>query len=805
MLTLYSASLITRTATNFTRDTAAMRFPISKLSQFFRRSKSDSALSRRLDPGPQCPRRPLSAPCLDGHDTHSSLSSEFVARLPLTPVDLPRPVSLATTASSAHSSCTQISAASHTVVVEVLTRRIQELEAAVRTHSDRISISGSSASGSGDGSDSHSGSGSGSGSGWRASVGLQVPILRETDVSASNTSIVASHSHLSGAHDEDTFSRDELAHPPAPLPPGTDPDPDTDPATQTAALLTLLTPDGDRTMLADAYARVLAGDDPEDALVDAIKAAAARPASPWRTLLAPVVGPRAPGAYTAQVACTLGARREARGWRYRAAFWKGCARDGGRHGDTVTPSGSALEDVVEGLAARAVEVRVETAVQTDADAPSDVGLRERGEVDVDATPRPLQTAVSDPIRRSQDSDNVPTVPRTINTHSDLGLQPGRSSLSLSLSRPTDEINTSGSPAYANLPPLASVTFRESYSIRSLQTRRDVVSVAFSPSASTSSTTPAAVPSSPTSDKKRKSMTTAGAAAAVVAGGVDAPPPAPVPCIKSSGSLSEPVPGSSMAPTPAPVNSPLRKPTAAVITPPSVTAPYPPSVTAAAPPSGADTSLSASSSGSWDRLSSFIAQSFSPFGGSLKDTLALQGQVQGQGKASSAGASGSPVGASSPLASSPLRPRPAAVPASPSDPDLEIVRIPHSAFSSPSSSPTRTGASRIPVSSPKGAKKTAPPSTRGFMKRISLAISRPVLVDSTNAAAMGDVRPVRGKAGQMSGVTVRTVLRAGRGAARENVAVTKEGAASWRPNLKNGTVGAQVAGTSPKKMGRRGAA
>ncbi|KAJ3523293.1 hypothetical protein NM688_g8753 [Phlebia brevispora] len=132
-----------------------MRFPISKLSQIFhRRSKSDTALSRRLDlPSLQRSqtRRPHSASFLEGlahaqiHDTHSSFSSEILARVPTTPVsvDLPRrPISVATLASAATAttSCTQISVASHTVVVEVLTRRIQELEAAVRTHEASTSL-----------------------------------------------------------------------------------------------------------------------------------------------------------------------------------------------------------------------------------------------------------------------------------------------------------------------------------------------------------------------------------------------------------------------------------------------------------------------------------------------------------------------------------------------------------------------------------------------------------------------------------------------------------------------------------------
>ncbi|RDX44056.1 hypothetical protein OH76DRAFT_1360231, partial [Lentinus brumalis] len=98
-------------------------------------------------------------------------------------------------------------------------------------------------------------------------------------------------------------------------------------------------------VLEAAYRQVTEGEDPEAALVNAIQNATAQRDSAWCRLLEPVIGVRTQDEYLAQLRCTLDARRHTVAWRKRAKFWKGAAKDEGRHVDTVTPSVSALSDV----------------------------------------------------------------------------------------------------------------------------------------------------------------------------------------------------------------------------------------------------------------------------------------------------------------------------------------------------------------------------------------------------------------------------------------------------------------------------
>ncbi|EIW53674.1 uncharacterized protein TRAVEDRAFT_134012, partial [Trametes versicolor FP-101664 SS1] len=98
-----------------------------------------------------------------------------------------------------------------------------------------------------------------------------------------------------------------------------------------------------------AYGQVLEGVDPETALVAAIKEAVAQPGNVWRQLLEPVTGVRTQDDYLAQVRCTLSARAQTQDWRKRAKFWKQTAKEDERHGDTVTPSISAISAVVDAL------------------------------------------------------------------------------------------------------------------------------------------------------------------------------------------------------------------------------------------------------------------------------------------------------------------------------------------------------------------------------------------------------------------------------------------------------------------------
>ncbi|KAI9069767.1 hypothetical protein FKP32DRAFT_1530524, partial [Trametes sanguinea] len=102
-------------------------------------------------------------------------------------------------------------------------------------------------------------------------------------------------------------------------------------------------------VLASAYTSVLEGEEPEAALVAAIKRAVAQPDSVWRRVLEPVTGVRTQDEYLAQVRCTLDARAHTRDWRKRAAFWKRAAKEDGRHGETITPSASALSETADAL------------------------------------------------------------------------------------------------------------------------------------------------------------------------------------------------------------------------------------------------------------------------------------------------------------------------------------------------------------------------------------------------------------------------------------------------------------------------
>ncbi|KAH9846995.1 hypothetical protein C2E23DRAFT_687464, partial [Lenzites betulinus] len=98
-----------------------------------------------------------------------------------------------------------------------------------------------------------------------------------------------------------------------------------------------------------AYGALLESVDPEAALVAAVRRAVAQPGNVWRRLLEPVTGVRTQAEYLAQVRCTLDARAQTQDWRRRAKFWKRAATEEGRHGETVTPSVSAISAVVDVL------------------------------------------------------------------------------------------------------------------------------------------------------------------------------------------------------------------------------------------------------------------------------------------------------------------------------------------------------------------------------------------------------------------------------------------------------------------------
>ncbi|KAF7338567.1 hypothetical protein MVEN_02082900 [Mycena venus] len=103
-------------------------------------------------------------------------------------------------------------------------------------------------------------------------------------------------------------------------------------------------------VLGDAHAAMRAGVDPDQALVDAIKEAAAVPGSPWSTIIPSVTGPRTPDEYRSSLNLTLKTRKELRDAMKIAKFWKRIAHEEGRPA-IVTPSVSTLSSIHEPLPA----------------------------------------------------------------------------------------------------------------------------------------------------------------------------------------------------------------------------------------------------------------------------------------------------------------------------------------------------------------------------------------------------------------------------------------------------------------------
>ncbi|KAH9831765.1 uncharacterized protein C8Q71DRAFT_682900, partial [Rhodofomes roseus] len=101
-------------------------------------------------------------------------------------------------------------------------------------------------------------------------------------------------------------------------------------------------------VLSRAYNEVSVGVDPEEALVIAIREALDAPDSPWTALLEPIIGPRTPEEYRAQVRATLDARKDAKNWRKRAKWWKSQAKEAGLKA-AITPSPSNISSIVEDL------------------------------------------------------------------------------------------------------------------------------------------------------------------------------------------------------------------------------------------------------------------------------------------------------------------------------------------------------------------------------------------------------------------------------------------------------------------------
>ncbi|KAL7284528.1 hypothetical protein ACG7TL_001820 [Trametes sanguinea] len=241
-------------------------------------------------------------------------------------------------------------------------------------------------------------------------------------------------------------------------------------------------------VLASAYTSILDGDEPEAALVAAIKRALiSQPDSVWRELLEPVTGVRTQDEYLAQVRCTLDARAHSRDWRKKAAFWKRAAREDGRHGETITPSASALSETVDVLPpARQQKVEEMREALREGKLPLRVShLRESvpeiGNLRINAPAATGETnvpgaSVPDPLAISPTALSGLDI-RALAVHEtscedDCAADPLTTTTCLPASSSSMVLPSASSSAtvHSNLPPLASETFRASHSIKSVSSR-----------------------------------------------------------------------------------------------------------------------------------------------------------------------------------------------------------------------------------------------------------------------------------------------------------------------------------------------
>lgn len=96
-----------------------------------------------------------------------------------------------------------------------------------------------------------------------------------------------------------------------------------------------------------AHTALRAGEDADMALVDSIKEAAAKPDSPWASLISAVIGPRAPEQYVSALNLTLSVRKELRQCRKVVKFWKQLAQQDYGNADAITPSNSDISSIHE--------------------------------------------------------------------------------------------------------------------------------------------------------------------------------------------------------------------------------------------------------------------------------------------------------------------------------------------------------------------------------------------------------------------------------------------------------------------------
>ena len=90
---------------------------------------------------------------------------------------------------------------------------------------------------------------------------------------------------------------------------------------------------------------ILAGETHDEAVVQAIRDAAANPDSPWSTLIPAVIGPRTNQQYLSALSMTLQFRRENKDLQAFKKFWKGVAKEDPANTNLITPSTSAISTV----------------------------------------------------------------------------------------------------------------------------------------------------------------------------------------------------------------------------------------------------------------------------------------------------------------------------------------------------------------------------------------------------------------------------------------------------------------------------
>ena len=92
-----------------------------------------------------------------------------------------------------------------------------------------------------------------------------------------------------------------------------------------------------------------AGEDADEALIDSIKEAAAKPGSPWSKVIPAVIGPRTSDEYLSAISMTLNLRRELKDANKVAKFWRRAAKETSEHAGTFTPSVSNISSIREQL------------------------------------------------------------------------------------------------------------------------------------------------------------------------------------------------------------------------------------------------------------------------------------------------------------------------------------------------------------------------------------------------------------------------------------------------------------------------